>query len=85
MVAIACLTYAGALAFAYYNYLGIRGRTSGWRWHAAQYCFLALFCSAFYLAGGIRLDWHNFGEMSGLMLIGVPIYVFVLHWLNGIN
>ena len=73
---LGCLCYAG------YSYFQIKG-TATWGWHVAQWISAFLFVLSGVLFG-VRLydmGWHKFGEIIGIAALGIPVYVFFLHYL----
>ena len=69
--------------FAVYNSRAIAGETSGIIWHVSQYISVALLVLYGILTGRrLPRDWHEFGELAGLTVIGIPVYVFLLHWIG---
>jgi hypothetical protein len=72
---------AACTVHAVYSWLSIRVRTSGWGWHAAQYISVGMFCAGCFWAGYLRPGWHEFGEMAAVAVLGIPIYVTLLHYL----
>lgn len=71
------------LVYAYYSYCQIKKGTKSWEWHLSQWLSVLGFVGAGVVFGrGINaMDWHKFGEVIGLAVLGIPAYVFFLHYL----
>lgn len=72
---------AAMVVMAAYNYFSIRGLTSTKAWHYYQWSLVPMLVFAGWLLGRVPFTWHDYGEIVGIALLGVPVYVFLLHYL----
>ena len=79
----AILFILSCLCYACYSASQILSGTASWIWHGLQW-FSAL---GFVLSGilfGRKLKgmtWHRFGRIVAVAVLGIPVYVFSLHWM----
>ncbi len=72
------------IVFAIYSYLSIRGKTASITWHLFQWISVLNFLLIGFGFGRWwqeYFNFHDFGEIIGVAIIGIPVYVFFLHWL----
>ena len=73
----------GCLIYAIYSYCQIALGTATWEWHVVQWMSVVLF-----LLSGIcfgrelnKMTWRRFGRMVAIAVLGIPVYVFGLHFM----
>ena len=70
----------GWLWYAGFSFFSIKGFTASWEWHGLQWGSAGIFILSGFLAGKFKgWNWHNFGRIIGIAVLGIPIYVFLLH------
>lgn len=73
---------AACFVYAAYSYYSIKARTGWWEWHVCQLFAAGLFVFAGYALGNMEnITWHIWGEIAAAAILGVPAYVFFLHYL----
>jgi 1,4-dihydroxy-2-naphthoate octaprenyltransferase len=77
----AAVFVAAMVIMAAYNFYSIRGMTSTKDWHYYQWTLVGMLLFAGWLYGKQPFSWHNFGEVAAVAVLGVPVYVFLLHYL----
>jgi len=85
MIYISAIVFIlGAFNYAFYSYLSIKGMTAGALWHIFQWQSVLLFMISGFCLGlwwSVGFNWHEFGIGMSIGVLGIPVYVFTLHWL----
>ncbi len=75
--------------FSFNTRWAINGLTNTLIWHLTQFSSLILIFMAGFLFGLWHYNnwkkddfWHNWGEIIGIGLMAIPVYVFSLHYLT---
>ena len=83
MIYVPAIIYIfGTFLYSYNSYFSIRQKTNTWKWHFFQWFSILLFTISGILFGfWCKQDFtfHYFGEIIGIAVLSIGIYVFNLH------
>ena len=75
-----------SFVFAWYSHWSIKKNTNTWIWHLLQWGSIGLFLAGGFLSGFVfgvsAFSFRLLGQILGVAVIGIPVYVFTLHALN---
>lgn len=78
------LFVAACIVYAVYSHWSIKRNENTWRWHLLQWVAAALFIAAGFVFGrwSQGFTFREFGTIMSAAVLGIPAYVYLLHYLN---